>query len=120
MSKRKADEEEDAAEAEIAAAIAAAKAAPPDEEIAGLGSGTAMVHWEVPGSPAKQYKSPARGEKHLVFLYLCIRGLGETPRLMLAECGAAYTHLTQRSGEARARLLQDGARAGVDCVDCRG
>ena len=88
--KRTHDEDEETAEAEIAAAIAAAKSAPADEEIGGLGDGTAMVHFEVKGTPAKQYKSgQKRGEKPLVFLYLCIRGLGETPRMMLAEAGAS-------------------------------
>ena len=34
--------------------------------------------------------------------YLCIRGLGETPRMMLAECGASYTHLASPMGEDQA------------------
>ena len=48
MTKRSFEADEDAAEAEIAAAIAAAAAADADEEISGLGSGSAMVHFEVP------------------------------------------------------------------------
>ena len=104
MSKRKADEDEDLAEAELAAAIAAAAKAPADEEIGGLGDGTAMVHFEVDGGKCpKQYKAGQRkGEKPLIFLYLCIRGLGETPRMMLAECGASYTHLASPMGEEQA------------------
>ena len=89
MTKRSFEADEDAAEAEIAAAIAAAAAADADEEISGLGSGSAMVHFEVPGAAAPQYAKLGAGrkagEKKLVFMYLCIRGLGETPRLMLAE-----------------------------------
>ena len=101
--KRAHDADEAEAEAEIATAIAAAKAAPADEEISGLGDGSAMVHFEVEGAACKQYKNGRqRGEKPLVLLYLCIRGLGETPRLMLAECGASYTHLASPMGEAQA------------------
>ena len=101
--KRKADADEDAAEAEVLAAIEAAKAAPADEKLAGLGSGSAMVHFDIKGSKCKQYKDPKqRGEKSLVFLYLCIRGLGETPRMMLAEAGAEYTHLASPMGEEQA------------------
>lgn len=103
MPKRSAEADEEAAETELAAAIAAAKAAPPDEEITGLGSGSAMVLFDVPGTKVKQYKvGKARGEKGLVLIYLCIRGLGEIPRLMLAECGAAYTHLASPMGESQA------------------
>lgn len=104
MPKRALDEDEVLAEAEIAAALEAAAKAPADEEISGLGSGTAMVVFEIPGEKVKQYRSvaPKRGEKPLIFLYLCIRGLGETPRLMLAECGAAYTHLASPMGEEQA------------------
>ena len=101
--KRALEAEEDAAEAEIAAAIAAAKKAPLDEEISGLGDGSAMVHFEVEGTPCKQYRQARqRGEKPLIFLYLCIRGLGETPRLMLAEAGQEYTHLASPMGEEQA------------------
>ena len=100
MSKRHHDEDEDTAEAELAAAIAAAEAAPPDEVIDGLGQGSAMVHFEVPGEKVKQYTtSRLRGEKKLVLLYLTIRGLAETPRLLLAECGAEYTHLASPMSE---------------------
>jgi len=103
MSKRKADEDEDVAEMELAAAIKAAAEAPADEEIGGLGDGTAMVHYEVVGECPPQYK-PGRqkGEKYLVLIYLCIRGLGETPRMMLAEVGASYTHLASPMGEDQA------------------
>ena len=104
MSKRKADEDEDIAEAELAAAIAAAAKAPADEALGGLGDGTAMVHFEVDGGPRPpQYKEGRRkGEKGLLLLYLTIRGLGETPRLLLAEAGASYTHLASPMGEEQA------------------
>ena len=92
--------EEEIAEAELQNAILAAKFAPKDEDIGGLGDGTAMVHFDVPAVKALQYKKGIKqGEKPLLFLYLCIRGLGETPRLMLAECGAAYCHLASPMGE---------------------
>mmetsp|Transcript_33876 Transcript_33876/g.55962 ORF Transcript_33876/g.55962 Transcript_33876/m.55962 type:complete len:287 (+) Transcript_33876:29-889(+) len=101
--KRRADDDEEAAEAEIAAAISAAKQAPADEEIDGLFCGIAMVHFDVKATPCKQYKSGRQhGEKPLILIYLCIRGLGETPKLMLAEAGAEYTHLASPMGEVDA------------------
>ena len=103
MSKRKIDEDEDVAEAEVQAAIAAAKDAPADEEINGLGSGTAMVLFDVKAKPAKQYKSGyERGDKPLVLVYLTIRGLAEVPRLMLAEAGVEYIHLASPMSETQA------------------
>lgn len=92
--------DEDTAEAELSAAIAAAAAAPASEEIAGLGDGTAILHFPVAGALGPQYREGRRdGEQPLVFLYLAIRGLGETPRLMLAEAGATYEHLASPMGE---------------------
>jgi len=94
--------DEEVAEAELAAALEAAQAAPAEEQIGGLGDGTAMVAFHVKGTKVKQYKVvKQRGDKPLVFLYLCIRGLGETQRMMLAECGAEYTHLASPMGEAQ-------------------
>jgi len=62
-----------------------------------------MVAFEIPGQKVKQYQAGRQsGEKSLILMYLCIRGLGETPRLMLAECGAAYTHLASPMGEPQA------------------
>lgn len=103
MTKRAREDDEDAAEAEIAAAVAASKVAPDDEEIGGLHDGTAMVHFDVKAEVPKQYREGRRsGEKPLIFIYLCIRGLGETPRLMLAEAGASYLHLASPMGEEQA------------------
>lgn len=100
--KRALEDDEETADAEVAAAIAAAKAAPADEEIGGLGGGTAVIHFDVKpqGKRPKQYAFEEKhGEKSLVFLYLAIRGLGETQRLMLAEAGAEYTHFASPMGE---------------------
>lgn len=107
--KRSLEDEEEVAEAELAAAIAAAKAAPADEAISGLGSGTAVIHFDVKptGKPPKQYAFELRaGEKPLVLLYLAIRGLGETQRLMLAEAGAEYTHLVSPMGEDQSLCIE--------------
>eukprot|EP00966_Prymnesium_polylepis_P109121 2525156-Prymnesium_polylepis.2 len=106
MPKRKLDDDpgEAEAEAELQRALAAADAAPDDEEVSGLGSGCAPLVWRVePAAPAPaQYKrGAARGEAPLVFAYLSIRGLGETPRLMLAEAGAAYIHVAATMGEGQ-------------------
>jgi hypothetical protein len=101
------DAEEMKAEAELQAALAAAAAAPPTERIGGLGEpGTrAMIAFDVKGVTPRpaQYAfadgGPRPGEKPLVLIYLAIRGLGETARLLLAEAGAAYTHLASPMGE---------------------
>jgi len=110
--KRKAsdvDGDEAVAEAELSAAIAAAQAAPADEPIKGLGSGMAPIYFKVPGitpAPWGYKKQPQPDEKPLVFAYLAIRGLGEVPRLMLAEAGAAYEHIAATMGEDQAVSLE--------------
>ena len=114
MPKRKLEDEEAVAEAELAAAIKAAADAPANEEIAGLGSGTAPLVWKVApaGVEPKQYKKgQQRGEEPLMFAYLAIRGLGEVPRLMLAEAGAAYTHVAATMAESQAVSLEWRARS---------
>lgn len=111
--KRKAEDleaDEAKAEAELAATIAAAEAAPADEKVTGLGSGTASIYFKVPGispPPWENYaEHPKVGEKPLVLAYFAIRGLGEVPRLLLAEAGAAYEHIAITGGETQANSLE--------------
>jgi len=111
--KRKAEDleaDEVKAEAELAATIAAAEAAPADEKVTGLGSGTASVYFKIPGispPPWENYaEQPKAGEKPLVLAYFAIRGLGEVPRLLLAEAGAAYEHIAITGGETQANSLE--------------
>lgn len=111
--KRKAEDleaDEGKAQDELQAAIFAAAAAPLDEKVTGLGSGTAPIHFIVPGispPPWENYvERPKVGEKPLVFAYFAIRGLGEVPRLLLAEAGASYEHIAITGGETQANSLE--------------
>lgn len=109
--KRKLEEdnsaEEEEAEGELQAAIAASAAAPEEEILEGLGSGVAPVHFKVIGNLKAQYKEGCRfGDKPLMFAYLTIRGLGEVPRLMLAEAGASYDHIAVTMAEEQAVSLE--------------
>jgi len=103
-------DEEEKAEAELAAAITAAKEAPADEDISGLGGkdGHAVLHFEIKPStaPAQYANQKLPSEKPLVFFYLAIRGLGETPRLLLAEAGVEYTHLASPMNEPQSLSLE--------------
>ncbi|GMH47161.1 hypothetical protein TrVE_jg3057 [Triparma verrucosa] len=100
-------QEEDLAEAELAAAISAAVAAPDSEVLVGLGGASAMLYFPVKSDLKPQYNEGRRsGEKELVFLYLSIRGLGETIRLMLAEAQASYTHLASPMGEPQELAME--------------
>jgi hypothetical protein len=88
--------DETAAQEETATAVAASRAAPGEQMISGIG-GTAgvkaAVYCCIPAAEPRpsQYSIPA-GEP-LLFTYFAIRGLGEVPRLLLAEAGAAYNSL---------------------------
>jgi len=118
MSKRKAEDleaNEEVAEAELAAAIAAAEAASADEKVTGLGSGKAPIYFKALGTlrpPWENYTvRPKAGEKPLVFTYFAIRGLGEVPRLLLAEAGAAFEHIAITGGEAQPDSLEWRSRS---------
>jgi glutathione S-transferase len=88
-----------------AKALAAAAAAPPDESLLGLTDATpAPVCVAVPAVPAPQYARPEAWEKPLRLTYFAIQGLGEVPRLMLAEAGAAYESVAVYGGEQGTEL----------------
>jgi len=113
MGKRKAEEidadDEAKAEEELQVAIKAAAAASPNEAIDGLGNGKAPLYFKVAGvSPAPwEYPTlPQAGEKSLMFCYLAIRGMGEVPRLLLAEAGATYEHIACTMGETQPNSLE--------------
>jgi len=98
-------EEEKRAEAELATAVAAAAAAPAEQQIDGLGSSDAPLVFQVrPEGPLpKQYKTKAIecdfDMKPPFFTYFAIQGLGEVPRMMLAEVGASYDHIAVAGGD---------------------
>lgn len=109
MSKRKATDidEEAVAEAELQAAIEASGEAPADEKLPGLGVGVAPIYFKVESTLVPQYQEGCKkGEKSLLFVYLTIRGLGEVPRIMLAECGASYDHMMITMGESQEKGLE--------------
>jgi len=85
--------------------IAAARAAPASESISGLLGpvpSSAPLFFEVrpKGAAPEQYLQPAGAPP--LFSYFAIRGLGEVPRLMLAEIGAPYDHMATIGGEDQA------------------
>ena len=84
MVKRARDEDE-----ALARSRAAAAAADPEQEICGLGGDGPLV-FDVKGSK----------ETDLVLTYFAIKGLGEVPRLLLAEADAAYVSVAVQGGEA--------------------
>jgi len=107
------EQEESAAEAELVTARDLAEQAlksSPDEQITGLiigGQPGNPLHFSVQGSNASQYNNAlAAGEKPLVLTYFAIQGLGEVPRLMLAEAGAAYSHLAMVGNEHAAAAAE--------------
>jgi len=111
--KRKAEDleaDEEVAEAELSRAIAKSEAASATEKIAGLGSGKAPLYFKVEGTvrpPWEMYPTHPQGdEKPLVLTYFAIRGLGEVPRLILAEAGASFEHIAVTGGEAQADSME--------------
>ena len=66
-----------------------------------------MLYFPIKNDLKPQYTEGRHsGEKGLVFLYLSIRGLGETVRLMLAEAQATYTHLASPMGEPQELAME--------------
>ena len=83
--------EELKAEAEIAATTKAAAEASPDEEINGISPSNAVLHLKSNPTPKSQYNTSLQdSEKPLLLVYFTIQGLGEVPKLLLAEAGMAY------------------------------
>jgi len=106
------DPEEIKAEAEIAAAIKASNSRPKDEAISGLGPSNAVLHLTSTATPKPQYKTTLNAdEKPLLFTYFAIQGLGEVPRLMLAEAQMPHEHIAVIGAEDQALALEWRARS---------
>jgi len=82
------------AEAEIAVATKAAAAASQDEEVV-IGASDACLHLTFNPSPKTQYNTDIdeSSEKPLLLTYFAIQGLGEVPKLILAEAGMPYEYI---------------------------
>mmetsp|Transcript_22084 Transcript_22084/g.30736 ORF Transcript_22084/g.30736 Transcript_22084/m.30736 type:complete len:267 (+) Transcript_22084:3-803(+) len=63
--------------------------------IPGLGPSDGVIHIQYrPSKSPSQYKTSLfQDEKPLLLTYFAIKGLGEVPKLMLAECGAHYDQI---------------------------
>jgi len=95
------EEGEGKAESEIAAAIKAAAEASPDEMISGLGGESKAVLY-LKSNPLKktQYNTTlAENEEPLLLTYFALQGLGEVPKLILAEAGMSYDCIAVMGGE---------------------
>jgi len=94
-SKVEANDAELKAEAEIDAATKAAAAASQDDEVSGIGASDAVLHLKSNPSPKAQYITDIdeSSEKPLLLTYFTIQGLGEVPKLILAEAGMPYDYI---------------------------
>lgn len=109
-----ATEEEKKAEKEIAEAIKASEAVSPDETVDGLGPSKGVMYVRFRPSPKKQYDTELRsGEKPPLLTYFAIQGLGEVPRLMLAEAGMPYDHAIVVGGEDQSVALNWRSRSPI-------
>lgn len=102
------------AEAEIAAATKAA-ASVVDGEVSGLGPSDAVLHLTFhPSTPKAQYNTAIctdEGEKKLVLMYFAIQGLGEVPRLILAEAAMPYESFAPFGGEDQSVAMEWRSRS---------
>jgi len=107
------EDEEKKAEQEIETAIQAAKAVSPDDMISGLGASKGVVYIQYrPSKSPSQYKTLLLpNEKPLLLTYFIIKGLGEVPKLMLAECGAHYDQIAIVGGEDQSAAINWRARS---------
>lgn len=104
---------ESVAEAEITRGIASSRAAPADQMVSGIicGDVKSPIYNEVPAAVPRpaQYIAPSGG--NVLFTYFSIRGLGEVPRLLLAESGAAYSSLAVTGDEDQADTFEWRSRS---------
>jgi len=99
---------------QIKAAIEAAEKASPDEVMTGLGPSKGGIYVKVrPEKQQSQYKNNTATEEndHLLLTYFALKGLGEVPRLMLAEVGAPYDHFVVFGGEEQDVAMEWRARS---------
>jgi len=101
-----AENDDKAAEAEFRAAIDASESADAAEAVAGLGPSPAPLYLQIrPSHKPEQYASAVGANAQngadglLALTYFTIPGLGESPRLLLAEAGADYDHFAMIGGE---------------------
>jgi len=113
MSNTNFEAEEAKAEVEIATAIETANNAPPDELIAGLGPSNAVLHFPLSKTtPKPQYKNALEAnEKPLLLTYFSIIGLGEVPKLLLAESQMPYECFACIGGEDQSLAVQWRSRS---------
>ncbi|MGK3756837.1 MAG: hypothetical protein ACI8RD_009151 [Bacillariaceae sp.] len=102
---------ESKAEAEIARAIKFAASVSQDGKISGLGASDAVLHITFNPTPKTQYKTKyidesSTGEKSLILTYFAIQGLGEVPRLILAESGMPYESIGAMGGEDQSVAME--------------
>lgn len=101
---------ESKAEAEIATATKSAASASQDGKISGLGPSDAVLHITFNPTPKAQYKTEcideSSGEKSLILTYFSIQGLGEVPRLILAEAGMPYESISAMGGEDQSVAME--------------
>ena len=100
---------EDKAETEIATAIKAAKEASGDEVINGLGPSNAVLYLpaSTKSSVKPQYKNAVQSdEKPLLLTYFAIIGLGEVPKLLLAESQMPYDCIACIGGEDQSLSIE--------------
>jgi len=102
------EDDEKKAEQEIETAIKASKAVSPDDIVSGLGPSDGIIHIQYrPSKSPSQYKtSQLQDEKPLILTYFAIKGLGEVPKLMLAECGAHYDQIGVVGGEDQSVAME--------------
>lgn len=114
MAKRKAGVDEEEAEKEIQAAIKASQQASPDEQIAGLLSpSSAALYLQIRPEqvPPPQYKRLSADEHPIILTYFAIKGLGEVPRLILAEAGVSYDTAAVFGGSDQSVSMEWRARS---------
>lgn len=104
------NEDEVKARAELKVATTAASTASPDEEITGLGPSPAPLHLTSNGptnTPKPQYHTSLQPhEEPLILTYFAIQGLGEVPKLLLAEAGMPYQCIAVMGGEDQSLALE--------------
>lgn len=106
--------DETKADAELIKATQAASSASPEELITGLGASQATFYLKSKPTTTKlQYKtfSSNDDDKPLLLTYFAIQGLGEVPKLMLAEAETPYECIACMGGEDQSLALEWRTRA---------
>jgi len=102
------------AETEIIVAKEAAAAASQEREIVGLGVSDGVLHLQFNPSPKVQYNTTidaSSGEKPILLTYFAIQGLGEVPKLILAETGMSYEFIGVIGSEEQSLAMEWRSRS---------